>query len=94
MENLDLKHQSGDGFGILETFGVSALSSTVNNGTRPEKQLQVQLLKEMMEIDAPRAKTSMKAWASFVQSAAKTRSSPFETLEQYTSARAIDAGEL
>lgn len=93
METLDLKEHCG-GIGILETFGADALDSKVNAKTRPEKRLQAQLLSEMIAIDAPRAITSMRAWAAFVQSAVQTRSSPFETLAQYMPSRAIDAGEL
>lgn len=94
MENLDLVNRSGDDINMLETFGADALSFKVDTNTRPEKRLQARMLKEMMAIDYPRAITSMKAWAAFVQSAAMTRSSPFDTLEQYMPARAIDAGEL
>lgn len=94
MKNLELVNHSGDGFDIPKTFGIDALNFKVNTNIRPEKRPQAQMLKEMMAIYAPRATTSMKAWASFVQSAATTRSSPCDTLEQYLPARAIDAGEL
>jgi hypothetical protein len=93
MESVDLKTNRGTAV-ILETFGPNALDSEVNTKMRPEKCLQAQLLSEMMAIDKPRAITSMRAWATFVQLASQTRSLPFETLEQYMPSRAIDAGEL
>ncbi|KAI1079135.1 fusicoccadiene synthase [Whalleya microplaca] len=96
MESFDLKKDLGGTAGFLETFGAGALDLKVNVDpkTRPEKRLQAQLFSEMMAIDPKRAMTSMKAWARFVQSAARTRSLPFETLDQYIPARAVDAGEL
>ncbi|KAI0013032.1 fusicoccadiene synthase [Xylariaceae sp. FL0662B] len=95
MESLDLKKNSRESaVGFLETFGAGALDFKVDSKVRPEKRLQAQLLAEMMAIDRKRAITSMKAWARFVQSAAQTRSLPFETLDEYMPARAIDAGEL
>lgn len=48
-----------------------------------------------MAIDPERAVTSMKAWATFVElAAARARSRPFETLEDYLPYRIIDAGEM
>ncbi|KAI1440669.1 fusicoccadiene synthase [Annulohypoxylon stygium] len=93
MESFDLKKDLGEDGGFLETFGAGALDGKIDAKTRPEKRLQLQLLSEMMAKDPERAITTMKAWAGFVQSASKTRSAPFETLDQYMPARAIDAGE-
>ncbi|CAJ2504215.1 Uu.00g116090.m01.CDS01 [Anthostomella pinea] len=94
LERFDLKEGLGRTAGFLDTFGAGALDLKIDPGARPEKRLQAQLFSEMMAIDAKRAITSMKAWARFVQSAARTRSAPFETLDQYMPARAVDAGEL
>ncbi|KAI1877693.1 hypothetical protein JX265_003701 [Neoarthrinium moseri] len=94
MEKFDLKRDTGETTEFLDTFGDGALNSSVSTKCRPEKRLQARLLADMMAVDPERAITSMKAWALFVQSAAKTRSSPFETLEEYMPARAVDAGEL
>lgn len=63
--------------------------------TRGEKQIQAQILSEMMAIDHDRALTTMKAWATFIQlSAVKSRAEPFVTLEDYLPYRIIDAGEM
>ncbi|KAK3934317.1 hypothetical protein QBC46DRAFT_462691 [Diplogelasinospora grovesii] len=94
MENLDLKNYSDASPGIIETFGDSVLDRKVDSSARPEKRLQAKILSEMMSIDPERAVTSMKAWAAFVQLAARTRTFPFETLDDYIPARVIDAGEL
>ncbi|KAI0164278.1 isoprenoid synthase domain-containing protein [Hypoxylon sp. FL1284] len=94
MEKLDLQISRSENLDFLETFGSTALSQEVTTNTRPEKRLQAQILAEMLAIDPTRAVTSMKAWASFVQSATKARESRFETLESYIPARVIDAGEL
>ncbi|KAJ0114810.1 hypothetical protein J7T55_004551 [Diaporthe amygdali] len=48
----------------------------------------------MISIDKERAIIAMKAWASFVQLASRTRTAPFETLADYVPARVIDSGEL
>ncbi|KAF2967118.1 hypothetical protein GQX73_g6441 [Xylaria multiplex] len=94
MEKLESQPKGSSMHGILETFGPHALSGDVGPATPPEKRLQAQILLEMIAIDRPRAITSMKAWARFVQLAAETRKLRFETLDEYIPARVIDAGEL
>lgn len=79
---------------MLHVFGADALDAKVRSGARPEKKLQAQMLAEMSAIDEPRARTTMAAWAQFVQLASRTRAEPFETLEEFLPSRAIDAGEL
>lgn len=79
---------------MLHVFRDDALNEKVSGEARPEKKLQAQILAEMMAIDRTRAVTTMKAWAKFVELASRTRSEPFETLEEYLPSRAIDAGEL
>ncbi|EWG53945.1 hypothetical protein FVEG_12269 [Fusarium verticillioides 7600] len=92
MEMLELKNPTKDLDSFLQPFVTPALE--VNARSRPEKKLQAQIFLEMMAIDKRRAITTMKAWASFVQSASRTRMTSFETLEEYIPARVIDAGEL
>lgn len=79
---------------MLDAFGDGALNHKVESNTCSEKKLQAQILLEMMAIDPKRAVTSMKAWAKFVQLASRTRSQPFDTLEEYLPRRIVDAGEL
>lgn len=79
---------------MLHVFRDDALNEKVSDNVRPEKQLQAQILAEMMAIDRTRAITTMKAWAQFVELASRTRAEPFETLDEYLPSRAIDAGEL
>ncbi|TGJ82762.1 hypothetical protein E0Z10_g6002 [Xylaria hypoxylon] len=95
MESFDLKKDfKKETTKMLDAFGDGALDLRVNTKSGPEKRLQAQMLSEMMALDPVRAITSMKAWARFVQLASRTRSSPFETLEEYVPSRVIDAGEL
>ncbi|CVK85946.1 uncharacterized protein FMAN_06592 [Fusarium mangiferae] len=92
MEMLELKNPTKDLDSFLQPFVSPALDVVARS--RPEKRLQAQIFLEMMAIDQQRAITTMKAWASFVQLASRTRMTPFETLEEYIPARVIDAGEL
>ncbi|KAF2965249.1 hypothetical protein GQX73_g8313 [Xylaria multiplex] len=95
METFDLKKSfEKETTKMLDAFGDEALDLRVSSKSGPEKRLQAQMLSEMMAVDPARAVTSMKAWARFVQLASRTRSSPFETLEEYVPSRVIDAGEL
>ncbi|KAF5591144.1 terpene synthase [Fusarium subglutinans] len=92
METLELKIPTNDLDSFLQPFVTPALEADARS--RPEKRLQAQIFSEMMAIDHQRAITTMKAWASFVQLASRTRMTPFETLEEYIPTRVIDAGEL
>ena len=85
---------SDEGYEMLDAFGDGALNHKVGPNARPEKKLQAKILMGMMAIDPKRAVTSMKAWATFVQLASRTRSQPFGTLQEYLPSRIIDAGEL
>ena len=79
---------------MLHVFTADAFESDVHGETRPEKTLQLQVFSEMMAIDHDRAITTMKAWAKFIDLASRTRSEPFETLEEYLPVRAVDVGQL
>ncbi|KAF5713947.1 hypothetical protein FGLOB1_3747 [Fusarium globosum] len=92
MEMLELKTPTENLDRFLQPFVNPTLDVVARS--RPEKKLQTQIFSEMMAIDQRRAITTMKAWASFVQLASRTRMTPFETLEEYIPARVIDAGEL
>jgi hypothetical protein len=94
MEQLDLERLPDRPVGMLETFGESIVDNRVDLKARPEKRILGQILAEMMAIDPIRAKTTMTAWATFVQLASRTRMKPFDTLKDYIPARVIDAGEL
>ncbi|KAK6086429.1 fusicoccadiene synthase [Seiridium cupressi] len=93
MENLDDEEFRRETSGILETFD-NALDRKVSTRTRPEKRLQAHILAELMALDPTRATIMMRSWATFVQSASRTRIQPWNTLEEYVPARIIDAGEL
>lgn len=80
---------------ILDVFREGASTHSTESKRRGEKQMQSRILSEMMAIDPERAVTSMKAWATFVElAAARARSTPFESLEEYLPYRIIDAGEM
>jgi hypothetical protein len=93
LEKLDGQKYAEANPGLLATF-CDVLNRKSEPCTRPEKKLQAQILSEMMAIDAPRAAVMMKSWATFVQSASRVRTVPFDTLEEYVPARVIDSGEL
>jgi len=79
----------------LKVFGEEVLKQDTQKTPRGEKKIQAQILADMASIDRERALTSMKAWADFVQqSSARSRSKPFNTLEEYLPYRIIDAGEM
>lgn len=95
MENLNLQGTLDlNARAILETFQTDIMNRDVSSKSSPEKRIQAQILTEMLAIDPERAETTMKAWATFIQLAVKTRSKPLETLAEYVLARVIDAGEL
>ena len=59
------------------------------------KQIQAQILAEMLAIDKERAMTTMRSWQKFVQTVSgRQRSEPFSDLEEYLPYRISDAGEL
>lgn len=59
------------------------------------KQIQGQILKEMIAIDKERAITTMKLWQKFIQvQSSRKRSEPFSGLDEFLPYRISDAGEL
>jgi len=97
MEIIDV-HQFGErnrNHELLDVFGEDVMKHDSESKSRGEKQMQSRILSEMMAIDPERAVTAMKAWATFVElAAARPRSQPFATLEEYLPYRIIDAGEM
>ena len=80
---------------MLDAFINGAQNGHAGLERSGEKQIQHQILKEMMAIDPERAMTSMKSWETFIKLAAsRPRSIPFATLEEYIPYRIMDAGEL
>lgn len=90
------KNASGDGnHEILDVFREGASTHGAESKGRGEKQMQSQILLEMMAIDPERAVTTMKVWATFVElTTVCARSEPFATLEEYLPYRITDAGEM
>ena len=80
---------------LLDVFGKDVLSNRQNARTQGAKRIQLQILAEMMAIDAERAVTTMKAWATYIQLASsQSRSVAFATLDEYLPCRITDFGEL
>ena len=76
----------------IERSGHSERAALTGKGA---KQIQSQILDEMIAIDKERGLTTMKSWQKFVQVAAsRQRSEPFAGLEEYLPYRISDAGEL
>lgn len=94
MESFDLKGNLDAASGFLDTIKDDAPSEKLGSGTAPEAQIKAQILSEMMAIDRPRAATTMKAWAKFVEAASRTRLASFETLAEYLPLCATDTGEV
>ncbi|KAI2624117.1 terpenoid synthase [Xylaria nigripes] len=96
MEKLKPKGSMGkeDAHDILQDFGDEVLTNKFDSNTPPATRMQAQFLSEMMEIDAPRAITSFKAWAKFVRQASKIKRDEIKTLKEYMPSRITDAGEL
>ena len=60
-----------------------------------KRQIQSQLLQEMVAIDRERALTATESWAKFVQLAAgRQHDIHFASLEQYIPYRILDVGEM
>ena len=59
------------------------------------KQIQSQILAEMMAIDQGRAITTMKSWQKYIEVvSSRRRSEPFSGLAEFLPYRISDAGEL
>ena len=79
---------------MLEAFSMRSRDCDAEAEVIGEKQIQDQILKEMMAIDSERALNSMKLWARGIHLAAsRPRSKPFATLEEYLPYRRMDIGE-
>ncbi|TAQ86123.1 hypothetical protein B7494_g5555 [Chlorociboria aeruginascens] len=95
MEKIDLKKTNQDDEELLDVFRSRVLDQSLSGKPRGEKQIQSQILSEMMAIDHVRAMTTMKAWGTFIQQAATPqRVEHFMTLKDYLPYRIIDAGEM
>ncbi|KAF2466571.1 terpenoid synthase [Lindgomyces ingoldianus] len=93
LENMDTINPAAESYGLLDAFS-DVLNQQSSASSRREKKLQAKILSKMMAIDGRRAAVMMNSWATFVNSAARVRVSPPDTLEEYIPARVIDAGEL
>ncbi|KAG8526296.1 uncharacterized protein KY384_000289 [Bacidia gigantensis] len=79
---------------MLEAFCESLQDGPMQPGPQGKKQIQLQLLQEMMAIDKERALISTKAWARFVELAAgRQHDASFTSLETYIPYRILDVGE-
>ena len=79
---------------------LKALCQGAENGTimfngSGKKQIQMQMLQEMIALDRERALISTRAWAKFVQLAAgRQNDTAFANLEEYIPYRILDVGEM
>lgn len=95
MEVLGSDLSNGHDQGLLDVFGKDVLTIDQNGKDSGAKKMQAQILAEMLAIDAERAVTTMRAWATFIQLASsRPRSIPFSNLEEYLPYRINDAGEM
>ena len=77
------------------TLREAASTGAIKSREPGKKQIQVQILHEMMSIDPQRALTTMKAWAEFIRLAAgRQHGKHFSTLKEYLPYRSIDVGKM
>ena len=80
---------------MLDAFREGAQTGSIDSRDSGKKQIQSQLLREMVAIDRDRALTTAKSWAQYVQLAAgRQHDVHFATLEQYIPYRILDVGEM
>ncbi|KAL8840164.1 MAG: hypothetical protein Q9176_004012 [Flavoplaca citrina] len=92
-ERLEIGDEENDA--MLAALRQGAETGTINVNTSGKKEIQMQILKEMLALDHERALTSTKAWAKFVQLAAGRQNDvTFATLEEYIPYRILDVGEM
>ena len=80
---------------MLDAFEQGALNGSIDSKHSGKRQIQANLLLEMLKIDRERALTSMKLWARFVELAAgRQHDTQFASLDEYIPYRIIDVGEM
>ena len=80
---------------MLDALHEGAQTGSIDFRDSGKKQIQSQILHEMVAIDRERALTATKSWARFVQLAAgRQHDIHFATLEQYIPYRILDVGEM
>lgn len=80
---------------MLEALSEGVETGSIDYRDSGKKQIQSQLLLEMVAIDRERALTATNSWAKFVQLASgRQHDIHFATLEQYIPYRILDVGEM
>ncbi|GJC78709.1 fusicoccadiene synthase [Colletotrichum liriopes] len=81
---------------FLEAAHTGSIKSSVSEIARAgKKKIQSQLFLEMLSIDPECAKTTMKAWARFVEvGSSRKHDTCFQTLAEYLPYRIMDVGEM
>ncbi|KAH7026801.1 fusicoccadiene synthase [Macrophomina phaseolina] len=98
-DNVDQELGNIENDDMMEAFLEGARSGTIN-ATNPDarrrgkKQIQAQLLREMIAIDREGALTTMKAWAKFVEVGSSRQHRVYTRLDDYLPYRIMDVGEM
>ncbi|KAK6213609.1 fusicoccadiene synthase [Colletotrichum tabaci] len=81
---------------FLEAAHTGSIDSSASEAARAgKKRIQSQLFLEMLSIDPECAKTTMKAWARFVEvGSSRKHETRFQTLDEYLPYRIMDVGEM
>ena len=80
---------------MLEALREGAQTGSIEFKDSGKKQIQSQILHEMVAIDRERALTATKSWAEFVQLAAgRQHDIKFATLEHFIPYRILDVSEM
>lgn len=77
---------------FLEAANTKRIDETSKSG---KKKIQNQIFLEMLAIDPECAKTTMKAWARFVEvGSSRQHNTRFTSLSEYIPYRIMDVGEM
>jgi hypothetical protein len=79
----------------LKLFLQCATTGHISPKGSGQTKIQAQIFNEMLAIDRPRALTTMKAWAEYLQlTSSRNRHTRFQTLDEYIPYRVWDVGQM
>ena len=80
---------------MRDAFLEGAQTGSINARYSGQRRIQAQLLLDMLAVDRERALTTMKTWATFLETASgRQHATHFHTLEQYIPYRILDVGQM
>ena len=80
---------------MMDALREGAQTGSIDFKDSGKRQMQSQILQEMVAIDRERALTATESWAKFVQLASgRQHDTHFKTLEEYIPYRILDFGQM